>query len=89
MQFVILKRNVVVLWRILSPKQLKQDNVSLSLKFNLSSMPEMYEVTYQVPYDNQEWRSQYFNTLKEAQSMVDFYRSCGSPAKLIERKVSN
>lgn len=52
-------------------------------------MPEMFEVTYQVPYDNQEWRSQYFNTRKEAQSMVEFYQSCGSPAKLIERKVSN
>jgi len=51
-------------------------------------MPEkqMFEVTYQVPYGNQEWRSQYFNTEKEAKSMVEFYLSCGSPAKLIERK---
>lgn len=50
---------------------------------------KMYEVTYQVPYNNQEWRSQYFNTLQEAQAMVEFYQSCGSPAKLIERQVSN
>jgi hypothetical protein len=52
-------------------------------------MPEMYQVSYQVPYGNQEWRVQFFNTLDEAQSMVEFYISCGSPAKLIERKVSN
>ena len=71
---------------------LKQGNVKPSHKFNNSLMPEMnqmYEVTYQVPYNDCEWRSQYFNTLQEAQSMVEFYRSCGSPAKLIERKVSN
>lgn len=48
-------------------------------------MPEMYEVTYRTPYNHQEWRSQYFNTKDE----VEFYKSCGSPAKLIERKVSN
>ena len=52
-------------------------------------MPEMYQVSYQVPYGNQEWRVQSFSTLKEAQSMVEFYISCGSPAKLIELKVSN
>ena len=55
----------------------------------MPEMNQMYEVTYQVPYNDCEWRSQYFNTRKEAQSMVEFYRSCGSPAKLIERKVSN
>ena len=49
----------------------------------------MYQVCYQVPYNNQEWREQFFNTLEEAQSMVEFYISCGSPAKLIERKTSN
>lgn len=52
-------------------------------------MPEMYQVSYQIPYNDCEWRSQYFNTLEEAERMVDFYRSCGSPAKLIERQVSN
>lgn len=49
-------------------------------------MPEsnqMYQVSYQVPYGNQEWRVQSFSTLQEAQSMVEFYISCGSPAKLI------
>ena len=51
--------------------------------------PKMYQVSYQIPYNDCEWRVQYFNTLEEAQSMVDFYRSCGSPAKLIERQVSN
>ena len=52
-------------------------------------MPEMYQVSYQTPYSNQEWRVQFFNTKDEVQRMVEFYQSCGSPAKLIERKVSN
>ena len=55
----------------------------------MPEMTEMFEVTYQTPYNHQEWRSQYFNDKNEAERMVDFYRSCGSPAKLIERKVSN
>ena len=38
------------------------------------------EVRYQTPYNNCEWRSQWFRTKEEAGSMVDFYRSCGSPA---------
>jgi hypothetical protein len=66
--------------------QSKQDNVKPFKKFNNSSMPEsnqMYQVSYQVPYGNQEWRVQSFSTLQEAQSMVEFYISCGSPAKLI------
>jgi hypothetical protein len=73
-------------------KQSKQCNVKTSIKFNNSSMPkmtEMYEVSYQIPYNDCEWRSQYFNTKDEAERMVEFYKSCGSPAKLIERKVSN
>ena len=46
-------------------------------------MNQMYEVTYQTPYNQCEWRSQFFQTLDEAKRMVEFYRSCGSPAKLI------
>lgn len=38
---------------------------------------------YQVPYNDCEWRVQWFSTLQEAMSMIDFYKSCGSPAKLI------
>lgn len=41
-----------------------------------------YEVRYQVPYNQCEWRSQWFRTYEEAQRMVEFYRSCGSPAHL-------
>jgi len=52
-------------------------------------MPEMFEVSYQIPYNDCEWRSQYFNTLEEAERMVEFYRSCGSPARLNQRQVSN
>ena len=44
------------------------------------------EVRYQTPYPaaglTEEWRSQFFNTLPEAERMVDFYRSCGSPAHI-------
>lgn len=50
---------------------------------------KMYQVSYQIPYNDCEWREQFFNTLEEAQSMVEFYQSCGSPAKLIERTTSN
>ena len=42
-----------------------------------------YEVRYQTPYNQCEWRSQWFPTLAEAEAMVDFYRSCGSPAHLV------
>ena len=38
------------------------------------------EVRYKTPYGEQQWRSQWFTTKEEAESMVDFYRSCGSPA---------
>lgn len=40
------------------------------------------EIRYQAPYNGCEWRSQWFNTLNEAQNMVDFYHSCGSPAHI-------
>lgn len=55
----------------------------------MPEMNKMYQVSYQTPYGNQEWRVQFFNTLQEAQSMVEFYKSCGSPAKLVERQTSN
>ena len=42
-----------------------------------------YEVRFQTPYNNQEWRSQFFNTLKEAESMVRFYLSCGSKSYMV------
>lgn len=38
------------------------------------------EIRYQTPYNHTEWRSQWFATLPEAEAMVAFYRSCGSPA---------
>ena len=44
------------------------------------------EVRYQTPYPaaglTEEWRSQWFPTLPEAERMVDFYRSCGSPSHI-------
>ena len=41
------------------------------------------EVRYQTPYNQTEWRSQFFATLDEAERMVDFYLSCGSPSHVI------
>jgi hypothetical protein len=57
----------------------------------MPEMNQMYQVSYQIPYNDCEWRSQYFNTLQveKAQSMIEFYKSCGSPAKLVERQTSN
>lgn len=54
------------------------------LEFFQIKRPAMirYEVRYQTPYNACEWRSQWFRTLEEAERMVDFYRSCGSPAHL-------
>ena len=44
------------------------------------------EVRYQTPYPaaglTEEWRSQWFPTLAEAERMVKFYKSCGSPAHI-------
>jgi hypothetical protein len=42
-----------------------------------------YTITYQTPYNECEWRTQSFTTLDEAQRMVAFYKSCGSPAELV------
>jgi hypothetical protein len=47
-------------------------------------MYNQIQITYQVPYNNCEWRFQSFPTVKEAQSMIDFYISCGSPAKFVD-----
>lgn len=50
----------------------------------------MFTVRYQVPYPSaglvEEWRTQSFRTLDEAERMVAFYRSCGSPARLDEQQ---
>jgi hypothetical protein len=42
-----------------------------------------YTITYQTPYNQCEWRTQSFTTLHEAQRMIEFYKSCGSPARLV------
>ena len=41
-----------------------------------------FEVRYQTPYGEQQWRSQWFTSKDEADRMVDFYRSCGSPSHI-------
>jgi hypothetical protein len=49
---------------------------------------QMITITYQVPYPSagllEEWRIQSFSSMKEALSMIKFYQSCGSPAKLCQ-----
>jgi hypothetical protein len=42
-----------------------------------------FTITYQTPYNQCEWRTQSFTTLDEAQRMIAFYQSCGSPAELV------
>jgi hypothetical protein len=46
----------------------------------------MFTIRYQTPYNQCEWRTQSFRTLDEAERMVAFYRSCGSPARLDEQQ---
>jgi hypothetical protein len=43
----------------------------------------MFTIRYQTPYNSCEWRMQTFSTLSEAERMVNFYISCGSPAHLV------
>jgi len=46
------------------------------------TQPMRIEVRYQTPYNQTEWRSQWFPTLDEAERMVTFYKSCGSPSHI-------
>ena len=45
----------------------------------------LYEVKYQIPYNNLEWRVQSFQSKDEAERMIIFYQSCGTKAHLIQR----
>jgi len=53
----------------------------------ISSTATTFRISYQVPYPSvgliEEWRTQTFSTLDEAERMIKFYRSCGSPARLV------
>ena len=53
----------------------------------MTNSTSTFSITYQVPYPSEglleEWRTQTFPTLSEAERMIKFYRSCGSPAKMI------
>lgn len=42
----------------------------------------IYQVRFFSPY-TQEWKVQEFDTLERANSMVAFYRSCGTSAHLV------
>jgi hypothetical protein len=43
-----------------------------------------YTIKYQTPYNSCEWRTQSFTTIQEAERMIAFYESCGSPAELVK-----
>ena len=49
-----------------------------------SNQPQtmQFQVRYQRPYSN-DWYSQWFPTLAEAERQVAFYISCGAPAHLV------
>ena len=53
----------------------------------ISSTATVFTIEYQVPYPSvglvEEWRTQTFNSLNEAERMIQFYISCGSPARMI------
>jgi hypothetical protein len=42
-----------------------------------------FTITFQSPYNECEWRTQSFTTKEEAERMIRFYQSCGSPAKFV------
>lgn len=42
-----------------------------------------FTITFQTPYNNCEWRTQSFTTKDEAERMIEFYKSCGSPARFV------
>lgn len=56
---------------------------SILLDLHQSDPMIRYEVRYQTPYNQCEWRSQWFKTYEEAMSMVEFYLSCGSKSYLV------
>jgi len=41
----------------------------------------MVTIKFFSPYQ-QIWKTQQFKTIQEAQNMIAFYRSCGSPAMI-------
>lgn len=43
-----------------------------------------FTIRFKSPYNACEWRTQTFPTLQEAERMVELYRSCGSPAHLVD-----
>ncbi len=47
------------------------------------------EIRYQTPYNECQWESQWFPTLSEAERMVEFYHSCGSPAYIAPAPLEN
>jgi len=42
-----------------------------------------FTIMYQIPYNDCQWRTQSFTTKDEAERMIRFYQSCGSPAKFV------
>ncbi len=53
----------------------------------MSNSTASFVIKYQVPYPTapllEEWRTQSFETKVEAERMIRFYKSCGSPASFV------
>ena len=50
---------------------------------SIKTMKKPFKIMYKIPYNDCDWRVQWFATLDEAERMVAFYLSCGAPAKLM------
>ena len=42
-----------------------------------------FTIKYISPYNECQWRTQSFTTKEEAERMIRFYQSCGSPAQFL------
>jgi hypothetical protein len=53
----------------------------------MTSSNASFVIKYQIPYPSfgllEEWRTQSFTTKVEAERMIRFYKSCGSPASFV------
>jgi len=43
----------------------------------------MYSITFQPPYANGEWKIETYRTKEQAESMIQFYSTCGTQAHFV------
>jgi len=44
---------------------------------------KMYSITFQPPYANGEWKIETYRTKEQAESMIQFYSTCGTKAYFV------